>query len=333
MKPLFLGSVVERSGKSMVALGLAKNFEGKVGYFKPFKEMLICTGDKVVDQDAYLMKKVFGLKQSENDLSPFTYDVFSSPSMREIVQAYHKVRNESELMLIEGTRDITTGCLHDVSGIAVAKELGANVILVSSSQAPALDKICLLRRFMSEYGLALKGVILNTSDDPAVPGLLESKGIAVLGSIPTATELKTFRVRDLADYLSAQILAGEVGMDRVVDKILVGAMSAETAIKPMRRVPRKALITGGDRADIQLAALSTDTSCLILTGGLKPARTVLSKAEELKVPVLLVDQSTMVTAEMVDHVIARLDAGDKEKIELIENLVRENVDLSRVFAD
>ncbi len=333
MKPLFLGSVVERSGKSMVALGLAKNFQGKVGYFKPFKEMLICTGDRVVDQDAFLMKKALGLKHGENELSPFTYDVFSSPSMKQIVQAYHKVVDQAELMLIEGTRDITTGCLHDVSGIAVAKELEADVILISSSQAPALDKICLLRRYMSRYDLELKGVILNTSDDPAVPGLLESKGISVLGSIPTATDLRIFRVRDLADYLSAEVLAGEGGMDRVIDKILVGAMTAETAIKPMRRVPRKALITGGDRADIQLAALSTDTSCLILTGGLKPARTVVSRAEELKVPILLVDQSTMVTAEMVEHVIARLDPEDKEKIELIKRLVEENVDLGKVFAD
>ena len=333
MKPLFLGSVVERSGKSMVALGLAKNFHGKIGYFKPFKEMLMCVGDKVVDQDAYLMKKALELKFEENAISPFTYDVFSSPSMKEIVKAYRNVSGQADLMIIEGTRDITTGCLHDVSGIALAKELSADIILISSSQAPALDKICLLRRFMSHYKLALKGVILNTSDDPAVPGLLESKGIPVLGSIPTATDLRIFRVRDLADYMSAQVLAGEQGMDRVIDKILVGAMTAETAIKPMRRVPRKALITGGDRADIQLAALSTDTSCLILTGGLKPARTVMSKAEELKVPVLLVDQSTMVTAEMVEHVIARLDPDDKNKIELIKELIEENVDLGRVFAD
>ena len=54
-----------------------------------------------------------------------------------------------------------------------------------------------------------------------------------------------------------------------------------------RRKPNKAVITGGDRADIQLAALETSTRCLILTGNLYPSPAVLNRAEELCVPVLL----------------------------------------------
>ena len=37
--------------------------------------------------------------------------------------------------------------------------------------------------------------------------------------------------------------------------MLVGAMSVESALSYFRRKPNKAVITGGDRADIQLAAL------------------------------------------------------------------------------
>jgi BioD-like phosphotransacetylase family protein len=72
MKTLFLGSVNERSGKSMVALGLALNHPRKVGYFKPFRETLRTEGDRLIDQDAYLMKHALGLKADEEHLSPFT---------------------------------------------------------------------------------------------------------------------------------------------------------------------------------------------------------------------------------------------------------------------
>jgi len=68
MRSLYLGSVVEKSGKSMVTLGLARNFKGRVGFFKPFKERLMRVGDRVIDQDAYLMRKVLELEQPEEVL-------------------------------------------------------------------------------------------------------------------------------------------------------------------------------------------------------------------------------------------------------------------------
>ena len=49
---------------------------------------------------------------------------------------------------------------------------------------------------------------------------------------------------------------------------MLGAMGAELALKFFRTKPDKIVITGGDRADIQLAALETDTKCLVLTGNL-----------------------------------------------------------------
>jgi len=70
MKALFIGSVVENTGKSMVALGLAKNFKGKVGYFKPFREELLCINRRVVDRDAHLMKRVLALRHEEELLAP-----------------------------------------------------------------------------------------------------------------------------------------------------------------------------------------------------------------------------------------------------------------------
>jgi dethiobiotin synthetase len=139
---------------------------------------------RVVDQDAYLMKKVLKLPYTEEELCPLTYDIHQPVAMDTILEAYGKVKGDAETMLVEGTRDITTGCMGSVSGMAIAQAMGAPVVLVSSAQPSALDKICMLRRLMDQYPVDFRGVILNHAEDLKLGRLLENNGIRVLGSIP-----------------------------------------------------------------------------------------------------------------------------------------------------
>lgn len=331
MRSLYLGSVVEKSGKSMVTLGLAKNFQGKVGFFKPFKERLMREGDRVIDQDAYLMRHMLKSDKPEEVLCPFAYDVFRAATMDEVKAAYEKAACDCEMMLIEGTREVTTGYMNDVSGLAIAEATGSDLILISTSEAAALDKIAMLYKLSKNYKINVKGVILNKTDDLSVANFLESKGIKVLGCVPHIPEMTFFTVKEVAEALSANVIVGEGHMDKVVEGVFIGAMTMETALKYMRRHRRKAIITGGDRSDIQLAALSTDTSCLILTGGMYPANQVVSKAYEKGIPILVTRYDTLATSEMVEHLIARIEPQDAEKVRLVEKAVADNVDLEAVF--
>jgi hypothetical protein len=323
--------VVEKSGKSMVTLGLAKNFKGQVGFFKPFKERLMREGDRVIDQDAYLMRHVLDLDKPEEVLCPFTYDVFRAIRMEDVKAAYKKAACDCEMMLIEGTREVTTGYLNDVSGLAIADATGSDLILISTPEAAALDKIAMLYKLSGNYKINIKGVILNKTDDLSVGNFLESKGIKVLGCVPHIPEMTYFTVKEVAEALTANVLVGEGHMDRVVEGVFIGAMTMETALKYMRRHRRKAIITGGDRSDIQLAALSTDTSCLILTGGMYPANQVVSRAYEKGIPILVTRYDTLATSEMVEHLIARIEPQDAEKVRLVEKAIADNVDLEEIF--
>jgi BioD-like phosphotransacetylase family protein len=330
MKSLFLGSAMEKSGKTMVALGMALNHPGKVGYYKPFMGNLIAYHDKIADQDASLMKEALNLKDSEEALAPFTYNIFDPVPMSAIVAAYERVRNSYDAMLVEGTRDIVAGSLHKVSGIRIAEAISADVILVSTAQPIALDKIAMLRRWMENFKVNFRGVILNRNDNPQIQALLEEKGIKVFGSIPEVLELRQFRVREVAIALNAEVVSEE-GMENRVEDIMVGAMYEEAAMKVMRRVPRKALITGGDRADLQLAALTTDTSCLVLTGGMYPSKTVIARAYERRVPILVTSRDTLETAELIDHLIVQIDPNDSAKIAKVKQVVKEHVDLEAIW--
>lgn len=331
MRSIYLGSVVEKSGKSMVTLGLARNFEGQAGFFKPFKERLMREGDRVIDQDAYLMRQVLDLDKPEEVLCPFTYDIFRPVRMDDIRKAYKMASCDCEMMLIEGTREVTTGYLNDVSGLAITEATGSDLVLISTPEPAALDKIAMLCKLIGNYKINLKGVVLNKTDDLSVANFLEAKGIKVLGCIPHIPEMTYFTVKEVVEAISADVVVGQGDLDRVVEGVFIGAMTMETALKYMRRHRRKAIITGGDRSDIQLAALSTDTSCLILTGGMYPANQVVSKAYERGIPILVTRYDTLATSEMVEHLIARIEPQDAEKVRLVEKAIADNVDLEAVF--
>jgi uncharacterized protein len=333
MRTIYLSSMLEYSGKSTVALGLAKNFKGKLGYYKPFREEVMCINHRVVDKDAHMMKIALGLTASEEVLSPLKYDIFNPIGMDRIVEGFEKAKGDAECMLVEGPELFSTGARHNLDGAFIAKELDAEVVLVSPATPDGLDKIFIHKRLMEDTGQKFRGVILNMCDNPGVEKLVESGGVKVLGTIPLVEELDFPHVKEIAEGLNAEVLAGVKGLNRNVEKVMVGGMTAESAMKEMRRLNRKAMITGGDRSDMLLSALSTDTSCLILTGGLYPDAQVLSKAEELQVPVLLVGHGTQVTADMVDGLVARIDPTDTAKIELVADLIRRHVDVNKVWGD
>jgi hypothetical protein len=90
------------------------------------------------------------------------------------------------------------------------------------------------------------------------------------------------------------------------------------------------VITGGDRTDIQLAAMETSTTCLILTGNLHPSSLIIKQADAMQVPVLLVPGNTMETVETLDRIFGKTRLGQQSKLDLFQKLVSEHVDLERL---
>lgn len=94
-----------------------------------------------------------------------------------------------------------------------------------------------------------------------------------------------------------------------------------------------AVVTGGDRTDIQLAALETSTQCLILTGHMPSSPAILSRAEDLEIPILSVDLDTLSTVAIVDRAFGQVRVNEPVKVEYICNSMTENFDVDRLMAE
>jgi hypothetical protein len=91
-------------------------------------------------------------------------------------------------------------------------------------------------------------------------------------------------------------------------------------------------IVGGDRPDIQLAALEGGAACLILTGNLYPSEIILSRAEEHEVPVLVVRDDTYSVAHRLEGLRLTSSLRTPEKIARAMELVPRCLDFPTLYA-
>ncbi len=239
-------------------------------------------------------------------------------------------------MLLEGGGSLREGYVVGLPTPAVAEELGALVLAIVKYR----DNIRVLDDALAaqkRLGPALLGIIINRVPEPAddfvksmAAPYLEKRGIPVMGVLPEVRRLASLSLAEIINLLKPEILTPVYDPDALVENLTVGAMTAEAALSRFRKQTNKAVITGGDRTDIQLAALETSTTCLILTGNLRPSPMVVKQAEELGIAVLLVRPPTMETIEKIERVLGKTRLGLTTKLETFRSLIKAHVDIERL---
>lgn len=325
------------SGKTVVALGLAQKFqqEGyKVGYFKPVAYGRSLAGN--VDMDAVLMKEVLGLEAPLKKIAPFTANpsyLSSQSNLKEaqnhILQSYDEVSKGADIMLIGGALSPDILGSYGMDSVSLARKMGSAALLVLKVENDySLDNAIFLNKCLACEGIPVMGTIFSNvprplfaKTDGVYRPILEQLGFKTLGIFPTRPEIASPTVAEYHDVLGGEILAGHDRMNLLVEDVIIGAMTIEGALTYLRRTANKAVILGGDRADLALAALETSTSVLILTGGLYPDVKVIARAVEKNVPVILVHYDTYTTIEKLSQVSRQIQPSDKESIRVaLENI-------------
>jgi BioD-like phosphotransacetylase family protein len=351
MKSLYITSVDRYSGKTATCLALGKHFQAdgyNVGYLKPLSLQPWRTAGKVADEDAAFVKVVLGLAAEPWELSPvvvtpdFLHEYLSSQEETDLIEVVREACEkiacaERDLLLLEGGGSLREGYVVGLPTPKVAKTFGSDALVLVRYR----DEVRLLDDALaaqSRLGDLLCGIIINRVPEDAMSFVtgsavpyLERRGITVLGVLPEVHGLAAITVAELVEVLKARVLTEHYDPEALVETLTVGAMTAEAALSRFRSQTNKAVITGGDRADIQLAALETSTICLILTGNLQPSPLIVKQADEFGVSILLVHTSTIETIETIERIFGKTRLGQKAKLEQFEALMAEHVNLDRLY--
>ena len=159
-------------------------------------------------------------------------------------------------------------------------------------------------------------------------GPMEAQAIAIrLSGYPSPRPMTHDLLKNLIEALDARVLTGSHLKERVVEHMSVGAMTVEAALPRFRRMLNKAVFTGGDRTDIQAAALETSTKCIILTGGLQTNEVVLGKAQSRGVPILSVPDDTFSAINKIELLMGKSSILDAKKMDRVRDLFSAGFDM------
>lgn len=160
---------------------------------------------------------------------------------------------------------------------------------------------------------------------------LEVGHFKLVGCIPWHTELIAPRVKDIADFLQASLLATGEMNERRVARMTLCARSAANVIPALK--PNTLIITAGDRIDVILAAFMAATAGikiagLLLTGNYPLPDTIIElgkKAIATGLPILSVPSDSLRTVIRLQNLSLEVPADDVERLEHIAEFVAQYI--------
>jgi BioD-like phosphotransacetylase family protein len=313
----YLASTEAYSGKTLASVVLGRRWQDQgqnVGYFKPLGNP--SARSPLADDDALFIANQLGLPAAPAQLCP----VLLAPELcradreevrRRINTAFTAAAAGRDLLLVGGGDSaVATGAVVGLTGREIVEMLDARAVLVAKCASFLdLDAVLVACRALGERCV---GVILNRVPhgetsliaDHIIP-CLEREGLRVLGFLPEDPILRSASVRELAEATGAQFLTAPEAAEELVENFVVGAMSVESALPYFR---------------------------LILTGELRPSQTVLSRAQQLGVPLLLVKPDTLTTVAMIEDTIGAMRLREPKKAEHARQRFEEQLDLAALDA-
>jgi BioD-like phosphotransacetylase family protein len=350
MRSIYVASTEGSGGKTTLSLGILLALRRRgidAGYFKPVGLLPGRSVPRLIDEDATFVADLLGLSDAPEDICPVVlderalHDVLTGSNvdaMARIEAAYARVSAGKDMLVCEGLGEIWQGRFLSTSGADVVRQLDLGALLVARfAGARLLDDIAYVKDALKAR---LLGVIFNMVPETRLAvveneykSYLDGQGVTTYGVILTERRLLAVTVGEITAALEGTYVCGEEYEHGSVESYMIGAMSPEHALRFFEKEERKAVIVGGDRAELILAALETATAVIVLTGNYVPSPAVMGRAEELGVPMISVHSDTVTAAEGIRRLFGRLPVNDPAKIDLIAQTVTERVDLDGLVRD
>lgn len=347
-KYLLIGSTAAYSGKSATVLGITHQLQERgttAAYGKPLGTYLSQNAKGVVEEDVRFISEALNLPTDRVRSPLLCLDRETITAKLQNPDLFHPSRSlqahfqdlDGELILLEGPGTLCEGGLFNLSVEQMAQIFDASILLVTRFHSLLLADDLLAAKY--QLGDRLLGVTINDIPKEDFEGVktilqpfLERHGIPVFGTLPRSSLLNSVSVRELTKQLKAKVLCRPDRLDLMVESLVIGAMNVNSALEYFRKGKNMAVVTGGDRTELQLAALETSTNCLILTGHSAPQGYILQRAEDMEVPILSVDLDTLTTVEIADRAFGQVRLQESIKVQCIQEMMSEHFDIERLMS-
>jgi BioD-like phosphotransacetylase family protein len=358
VRHVYLAATGQNRGKTTVSLGVLDGFQRRglsTGFLKPVGQRTVIEEGVPADEDAILMKHVFGLREPLTQMSPvhiprgFTQAYIEGAVVEDLparIRTAHAAFADRDILLIEGTGHAGVGAVIGLSNAVVARLLGAPAVIVSEGGVGRpIDEIVLNAALFERHGVKVAGAIVNKVDLDAKPGLartlergLARHGIPLLGVLPYRPILSNPTLAMVLEGVHGETIHAGPDLDQVIGGIAIGAMEPEHMLQ--RVGPRSLVIVPGDRIDVIEAIVGARERTggegdgplgLVLTGGYRPDERVLDAIRTADLFATLVPEDTYQVASELHDLLIKTHLADRGKIAEIKALLWEYLFIDRVL--
>ncbi|PID41128.1 MAG: phosphate acetyltransferase [Proteobacteria bacterium] len=338
---LYITATEERSGKSVIVLGIMQMLKEKVdrvAFFRP-----IINDSEIEDPDITLVLSFFKLDNGYDDCYGCTlseaYELINSGREDElhdlILEKYRRLEDNNDFILCEGTdfRGQETSFEYEIN-CDIAGTLGAPVLLISSGRKKTAKQIIRQTQASIDHhidkGISIVAYIVNRAPDRFKAKMLiddwERKhpvdDTIPFYVIPETPALANPTVADIAKSFNATIMYGVDQLQTLVDGYVIAAMRLDNFLGYVK--PGSLVITPGDRSDLILGSLAAcsskaypEISGIVLTGGLEPAASVKKLIEGWSghpIPIMSVTGHTYQVSQLLGELYCQIEPDDSRRI-------------------
>ena len=331
MNPVYVISEREGEGKTAVCAGLARKIQDSGASVAVFKPLAGEGTSPDTDPDPDIYRTLLGQPRGPSPLDS-SGGGLTSALLDDIKAAFKTISDGNDIVLVEGSCALSTE-----ESAKVAAALDAKSLVVTRHRRGLTGSE--LRHWQERFGDRLVGFLINGmtrylgSETRAdlLPSM-ESEGLRCFGTLPEDRRLLGMTVGQLAQHLEGRFVVCEENSDALVEHLMVGGMGMDPAELYFGLRESKAVIVRGDRPDIQMGALTTDTSCMVLTKGIEPIEYVSYEAEQEEVSVMIVETDTLSTMEAANTLMDRVRFDHPLKLSRYGELLERHVDLPALLS-
>jgi len=359
-KKLFIAATGQNCGKTTMSVSLmhlARKKYRRVGFIKPIGPKIEMFGDLMVDMDAALMAKAYGLEEDIHLMSPvalhknFTKEFLAGKIKQQnlencVLSAVSDLEKKYDLLIIEGAGHAGVGSIIGLNNARVAHLLEAPVVMVTGSGiGSVVDSLRLNMALFEKEGADVRLAVINKVRYDKRKNIIDLVSQAFAGSSLNITGGFNFSpilanptLGHISRLFGLPLRATEKERSRIIHNIQLGAASSQRVVDNL--LEDTLLVVTGSRDELLVTISSLyhipeyqeRIAGLIITGHAPISDISRKIVEDSGIPYIRVLETTADVYTALSEDVAKITVEDVEKLNWIKEHAENEIDFDIIDA-
>ncbi len=359
-KKIFVAATGQNSGKTTTSLSLlhlARQKYERIGFIKPIGPKPSSLDGLLMDKDAALVARVFGLEKHKEWMSPVVLqqgmtkkvldgEIALDSFQERIMRAMEILDRECDFLIIEGSGHCGVGSILGMSNARIARLIDAPVLMVTGGGVGnVVDSVhmnlALFRQEKAEIRAIAANKIIPEKRDETLHYLKKAfsgESFRVLGGFNYQPILANPTLRRIAGILNLPIHGSREADMRIVHHVQIGAASTQRIVELLQDSTLLLVTSSRDELLVTMANLyqmpeyRSKIVGLVIPGMAQISRITQQIIDRSCIPYMRTDLSTTEVFLSISEDVSKITAEDTEKIALIQQLAAKRFDFDEVDA-